>query len=892
MLLNQHGASVSVGDVTDITCPNIVHADYQSRLDPFPQVPCLFHGFELNEVIGQGAFSKVYLANQKGFKHRKVALKVTTLITGEADKLAELIHPNIVEVYQVERIDRFQLICMPDRGTQTLAELLKGYQDNRNTPPQGDVSTKAVAKLSTMVQRSPLPEENDPPPTIPPNPVARIGNISWAVKTIKACADGLGYAHKRDILHIDMKPSNIIISNDGTPRIIDFNLSYKHGVDSDAKTGGTFFYMSPEQLVACSEQRMVSTLTPATDLYSLGCIFFEMLTGEPAFPRYEGKPNPRQLLIDRKGEIPHLSKYRPDISPALDAIVRKLLQANPEERYQTAEALIEDLDCYSARLPLVHAPNPCAVERTQNFLFRNSIILQRLSMIGAFCLVVGTAFSAYSAQEAQANSTAHEDLQKTSLHFPHLTMSLLDAEKSETRDAAKKQLRSMIDSYGLCNMKPALRSKMRRLPPATQQQFRDRVAELCRVVTYVEMLPNDVLTEEHRLAHARTALEWNELAEQCYGEASPSSLFEERTRIESSLKEKASARGRQRDVVDDLSEQRLQAMQAYAEGNCQVAIQRFRALLKIDSKQYEIQYLLGMSYLTTKDYSSARDRFLLAKPLPLPDGRPVLQRGIIAMIENRQLDAVEEFTEAYERDSQLYEALKHRANVYRKLQRFDEARNDLDVCIAANHALLQTHILRAEVRRTLGDLTGGQKDLDAIKKIHAVSAQDHCVRGRSREATDPAGALKDYELASEISPTYYPAWHSQLRIYADILEQPQKALEVQERSSKLFPQSAHHLASKAVLEARLGKRQEAHEAIQKALEYSPCAEIELMAAFTYAQTSRIEGGDAIQAIDALRRAMKAGYRNWAKVETDLDLKPLTTIPEFQQLIRAGKELQK
>src|SRR6185437_13964534 len=161
--------------------------------------------------------------------------------------------------------------------------------------------------------------------------------LTAAVAITREAADALASAHEHGIIHREMKPENILLSA-GHPIIADFGIARAidlAGVRQLTRTGigspGTPAYMSPEQLMAEGE------VDPRTDIYSLGCVLYEMLTGKPPFSGKDG-------FAKRFTESPPApSRIRKEVPRWLDSVVSKTLTRNPDERYGRAEELAQDL---------------------------------------------------------------------------------------------------------------------------------------------------------------------------------------------------------------------------------------------------------------------------------------------------------------------------------------------------------------------------------------------------------------------------------------------------------------------------------------------------------------------------------------------------------------------
>ena len=282
----------------------------QRAIDLLPVVGQMFAGFELVAVLGRGTFGRVYLARQGELSDRFVALKISTNLTGESRTLARLQHTNIVPIYSVHRVDSFQAVCMPYFGATTLSHLLARYRGRSELPSTGrqlvdtlcllndetDVAPPKHAIPAPILNATPTDPGSDPgrdtpirPPALPDRPrtqgfLTLLQGMSYtdAVCWIGRLADGLAHAHGMGVVHNDLKPANVLLTDAGQPMLLDFGVADDLAHRALARSiGGTLPYMSPEHIE--STRTLVPLTDPRSDIYGLGLVLYEMLTGRHAF---------------------------------------------------------------------------------------------------------------------------------------------------------------------------------------------------------------------------------------------------------------------------------------------------------------------------------------------------------------------------------------------------------------------------------------------------------------------------------------------------------------------------------------------------------------------------------------------------------------------------------
>src|SRR6266403_565087 len=275
--------------------------------------PVEFGDYALLEEIGQGSQGVVYRARQKSL-NRIVALKVIALghwatephvkrFRREAEAAARLNHPGIVPIYEVGERDG---ACYFSMG------LVEGGQ------------------LDAMLEREPMP-------------------IRSAVELIVKLARTVQYAHEHNILHRDIKPGNILLDIKGEPHLTDFGLARLVEAESTItrtrEVLGTPSYMAPEQAIGNNSQ-----VTSATDVYGLGAVFYQLLTGHPPFAGGTTYETIR-LLLDTEPRQPRL--WNPKVDRDVSTICIKCLETDPQRRYSSALALAEDLERWLKYEPIL-----------------------------------------------------------------------------------------------------------------------------------------------------------------------------------------------------------------------------------------------------------------------------------------------------------------------------------------------------------------------------------------------------------------------------------------------------------------------------------------------------------------------------------------------------------
>lgn len=323
--------------------------------DDWPKAGDRFCGFELIEEIGRGAMARVYLCTQRELGSRSVVLKVTRQLRDEASVLGKLEHPAVVPVYSVGRDDQTGLawICMPYLGRHTLQSLLSRDQGRLAGTAEG---VSGESEIWPEIKGCATREEK----------VAAI---------FSQVADGIAYLHSNGLLHGDIKPSNVLITDGGDAVLIDFNLATELSGGAGV-IGGTLPYMSPEQLSAIARGGgdALCAVTAGTEAFSFGVMLHQALTGALPYGVGGSDAGVKQLaasLLEAQASLETLGVEgkSTNVDRPLRRVIASCLERSAEARLSDFVLIREELLRYlgpaqrvkrlSRRRPLATAASLC-----------------------------------------------------------------------------------------------------------------------------------------------------------------------------------------------------------------------------------------------------------------------------------------------------------------------------------------------------------------------------------------------------------------------------------------------------------------------------------------------------------------------------------------------------
>jgi serine/threonine protein kinase/WD40 repeat protein len=351
----------------NIDCPNCgvvtLGTELGNTLSQSPRFPAkgarVVGHFTLSDLLGQGAFGAVYLANDVNLG-RQVALKLpiaregeTINLIHEAQAAAKLNHANIVSVYEAGTVDGQVYIASEYIEGLNLRDLLSAGKPD----------------------------------------------IERTIDLLIPISDALHYAHQEGIVHRDVKPANIMVSSDGKPHIADFGIAKKISTEATISTEGrimgTARYMSPEQASGKTQET-----DHRSDIYAIGVMLFEMLTGDVPF-----RGNVRAVLHNKIfEEAPSPRSLNSNVPKDLETICLRCLERDPQRRFDTAKVLADELRRFASGEPIQARP-VSSVERMWRWCRRRPAVSLLASAL-TIALVVGVSGISLLAWRASRDAVA------------------------------------------------------------------------------------------------------------------------------------------------------------------------------------------------------------------------------------------------------------------------------------------------------------------------------------------------------------------------------------------------------------------------------------------------------------------------------------------------------
>ena len=402
-----------VGDALELNDDNVVTAQAVQTLGKY----------KLIEVIGTGGMGRVWrgvdrFGNSVAIKVLHSAEAVTEVqlrrFRREAEVMARLPHRNICRVYETNEFEGIQYIAMEFVEGLTLSDLLyeKSASESGGGTLEGvDLRALISALKASKVESQARSVEEDAAEPSPRRKTTRILSVEQTLSILIKVCDAVQFAHEHGVLHRDLKPGNILLREDGEPLVADFGLAKLNSPEESQSLSvsghvvGTMENMSPEQAESSKD------VDERADVYSLGTMLYQMLTGRR---HYEATGN---IVTDAQALKTHepirLRALNPLVDPDLEIITLKALRNDPAERYRSVAALEADIQHYR-RGEVISARPVSAVDVFKKLILRNkgvtiSIAASILIFVAGVVVSIGILLNSLAEQRRYVRELEEKD---------------------------------------------------------------------------------------------------------------------------------------------------------------------------------------------------------------------------------------------------------------------------------------------------------------------------------------------------------------------------------------------------------------------------------------------------------------------------------------------------
>jgi tetratricopeptide (TPR) repeat protein len=792
---------------------------------------------------------------------------------------------------------------MPYAGSVTLNDFLKDKADVSARGGQSLVGTVLAKITDTKIAReksessdgesireqgshfSLNPAADDDAVLRPMDAFTSFGCVELAIWIFQRLAGALAHAHARGVLHNDLKPSNVLIRNDGEPALLDFNLSQSLDRSRSGYAGGTLPYMSPETYRAMMGQDVQSR--PTSDLYGLGVMLFEFVTGRQPYPTPKSiAPIDIAPAIESRSGEPDWNADD-EITPGLKAIIDRCLQFEPDDRYQRADELQMDLQREQQSLSLVNTSEP--LTWTIKKWTRRHPRTIWAGLVGGFLLGIliplSMALINLKRSNAVLNSqTAFERFSDDSNEF--LSAMVVDPNRQKNENISRGM--SILKQYGVLqrdtidkhlaafqgNEKVAARETMLRhfaqlgfLEVAHLSQIRltdpsgaRNFERLDQLIAAAKMVEGD------RPSRARLLLEMD------------------RARLAGNENRHAML---QRSVIDSIpdsdAELYLDAVRLLANYDHAAASKRLTELADRNSIPSALRWtMLGRSQFAERKYEDARLSFTQSIERAPDSAKLLVLRGRCSMELHQGLAAEDDFLKAIEREPSNRTAWYCRGQIHQAREEYADAIKCYDRVLELSPGDFATLLKRSEAHRKMGRISAAEADYQKALAAECDTQMELIERAKSRCTDDPDAALDDLYQARRLNPDRPFILSRIAHMLARKLFRYEEAAEIYADVLRIQPANESAMVDRALALTRLKRFEEALELTERAMEGSNDGRNIYQAACVHALVGTET--DRIKAVVLLSEAINAGYRN-KNMGTDPDLESIRGMSGYRAAIR-------
>jgi serine/threonine protein kinase/Tfp pilus assembly protein PilF len=724
---------------------------------PASSLPAI-RGYLVQRVLGRGGMGVVYLAEQVGLK-RAVALKMIrgSGLAGEQDfarfraegeAIARLHHPNIVQIYEVGEQDGNPFFSLEYVSGGALDKKLGGAPQ----PPRA-----AAAMTATLAQ-------------------------------------AIHAAHVAGIVHRDLKPANVLLTDDGTPKVTDFGLAKQLDDESGQTRSGSIMgtpsYMAPEQALG------LDTIGPPADIYALGAMLYEQLTGRPPFRG----ATVFETLDQVKGLEPvPPSRLQPTLPRDLETICLKCLQKEPAKRYATALDLSEDLRRYQDGEPIL-ARRSSWFERAVKYAKRRPLVVGSWALAASFLVSALAGGGYFLIQEKEKAEAETRRLQKEQDKRISAELGLRESEKALLKRDLPGAEAGAREVVALVGDEPALadlRQRAQRLQAdATRVQQFARHSDLAK---FHELQAAEEGSQEGHLQQAQAAAQAG-LA--LFG------LTAERAAAPDFGDSALPAEIRKR-LTEDCYELYLTWANVVAassganetQGRLGLVILEQAPQLGFKTQAYHLRRARLLALL--KDQAGAQKELERAAALPPTAAVDHFLVGL-ELYRRRALDqALPHLKAALELEPDHFWGHYYLAGCYLQTRRPALAHGPLSVCIQLKPRFVWSYLLRGFVNGQQDDFEAADADFSRAEKLdpddvarYGILANRGVIRVKQGKVD---AAIADFQKAIALRPKQWQAYANLADVYLrqgkpdEALAQLDKAIEFQPLASLYRTRAKLHL---------------------------------------------------------------------------------------------------
>jgi|GEM_PF-5190248 len=605
-------------------------------------------------------------------------------------------------------------------------------------------------------------------------------------------ADALHHVHCCGVVHFDVKPANVLLGYDGQVRLLDFNVSQqeescKHQEPStDQLMGGTPAYMAPEQREAllCNESCQPKS---SVDIYSLGAVLFEMLTGQ----------KPAQGTIDLQQQLrSSLADSQLRLSRGLQAVILKSMAFNPDARYESAEQFSEDLRSVLNHQPLIHVPEPSRWESLEKWRKRHprlasggSVATLAASLL--LCVGLWGWFQGQERQWAKQELAIHE----LSRDLP-VAVSLFSAvsEFDELQDDLHVTLKRVFQ-----NLEHLRASEIK---SGRGQGNIARIASIAPDLVKLQSM-------------------WSTQIGNSGGALSP--LYSIRHSVDQASIDKNDFQnlGRQLGIADSGSGKWLSEFSRYYSRSDYMKAIEYAEANPAEFEDYASVLLLGHCYLLTKQYQRASNVYSEAIAMERSVPLATFYRGVAMLGIEAYRQAEADFRSVLDREPRFISARYNLGLVLSKQQKWLEAEVAFSAIIDEKQDSSRAWLARARVRAKLNNATGAQADVLSALKTKPRRCSDLLEIGQLLASSDLTQAISCVREAIERFPNNLDARQTLAHLLSLSKGTENEAIQHLDQVLKMDSRNALALGGRAVLLARAGRVESAVIDLERLEEQNP-----------------------------------------------------------------------